>query len=325
MKNTIKIFGIITIIAVMVLSCGASGGGKKDLEKAISTLQEAIASKDQEAISKAEEAFSATIGKTSPVVFTELIKDADAEIMSRAMKNATLEMISGLVSSVVSPGGDFRYELIPDNRGIRILGYTGNALIVNIPSSIEGYQVLEIGNGAFRGSTNDNRNNRDRIISITIPDGIERIGSDAFRAARSITSIVVPESVKEIEAGAFAFMTELTYAKLPDGLKVIPNSLFRGSRKLTTVNLPSALEEIQSRLLQNSYDRLGAFDNCIELFDLYIPESLTEIKLTYIQDANHWVTSESRDPTKNTTFRGCQKLPIRTRQRLQELGYEGIF
>jgi hypothetical protein len=184
-----------------------------------------------------------------------------------------------------SPASDFSYDLTADGTGIRITQYTGTGGAVVIPSTIEDIPVKEIGSGAFEGAG----------------------GYNAPNNRDAITSIVVPASVEVIGA-AFGYIDELTKVTLPDGLKVIPAFAFSNNPKLTSINLPASLETIGALV----------FNSCGELNDLSIPESLT--KIVWLNAANN------PDPDGNVAaFLGCQKLPIRTRQRLQELGYGGSF
>jgi len=141
---------------------------------------------------------------------------------------------------------------------------------------------------------------RDVVIPARIEDfPVVLIGNGTFkdRNSQSITSIVVPNGILSITAGTFSNMDSLTKVTLPDGLTVIHNDAFRGSRKLVSVNLPARLVAIDNY----------AFRDCVELAELIIPDSITRINF-----------GES-----HLQFMGCQKLPIRTRQRLKDLGYTG--
>jgi len=155
--------------------------------------------------------------------------------------------------------------------------------------------------------------------AVVIPAIIEdfpvvSIGRNTFKgeSQRFITSIVIPDSVDLIEGGndggAFSHMESLTKVTLPDALKMIGINLFQESRNLVSVNLPTSLERI----------RYDAFWYCVELSELIIPDSLTSIDFCDL-------VREGIYSGYDRHFRGCQKLPIRTRQRLQELGYEGNF
>jgi hypothetical protein len=145
-----------------------------------------------------------------------------------------------------TPASDFAYDLSEDGNGIMITNYTGKGGKVVIPAKIEDMPVVEIDEGAFRGSTREpgNRN--------------------------AITSIVVPASVVVINDAAFAEIDELVSVTLPDGIKRIPGYCFTSCKKLTTVNLPASLEAI---------DR-SAFVDCGELNNLVIPASLTGVQFT---------------------------------------------
>ncbi|WP_461245941.1 leucine-rich repeat domain-containing protein [Treponema sp. R6D11] len=161
---------------------------------------------------------------------------------------------------------------------------------VTIPST-----VTKIGDSAFMGSS---------IQSVNIPDGVTEIGSIAF-SGTNLKSIYMPDSVTKIVGdnwgGVFGNCIYLTEVRLSDNLTVIPNQMFKDSKTLYKVNLPKNLKEIGGT----------AFWNCGNLTELTIPESLTSLKFT------------GDDSDSNNAFGGCGKLPIKTRQRLQELGYKG--
>jgi hypothetical protein len=191
--------------------------------------------------------------------------------------------------------------------GIKVTGYTGKGGKVVIPSKIEDIPVIEIGTMAFTTMKSGNAPDiKDSITSIVIPNSIEVIGFKAFTELKNIKNIVVPNSVKSIDDNAFANMQELTKVTLPDGLKILSIGVFAECRKLNSINLPSELEEIHS----------VAFSYCAELNELIIPDTLTKIIFTDLY---------GRPNTNNGAFAYCQKLPIKTRQIIQELGYTGFF
>jgi len=206
-----------------------------------------------------------------------------------------------------SPVTDFSYDLTADGRGIRITGYTGRGGAVVIPSKIEDIQVLEIGPWAFSGGRNSNTQDINNILtSIIIPDSVEIIGNNAFYRNNKIRNLIIPDSITIIGDSAFASMSELRNVTLSNNLKVIPRCLFQLSRNLTSVNFPLVLEEIHAL----------AFEGCRELNEIIIPDTLTSIR---------FIDNFEGGSRANNAFVECQKLPIRTRQRLQELGYTGIF
>jgi hypothetical protein len=214
--------------------------------------------------------------------------------------------------------------LTDDSVGIRITGYTGAGGDVVILSRIEDMPVLEIGDRAFNPSSS-NMTGRNAITSIVIPNGVKSIGTYAFSSLR-FTSVVIPDSVEIIWDDAFSSNREITRITLPNNVKVIGDGAFSSNSKLTSINLPASIEWIGDR----------AFASCGELTDLVIPDSLTRINWGGIMfnaqnnPAYSRVQPQSSlsiiiDEGSMNAFEGSQKLPIRTRQRLQALGYTGNF
>lgn len=75
-----------------------------------------------------------------------------------------------------------------------ITGYTGNETQLVIPSAIDGYPVHSIADSAFSSQT---------LKSVTISNGIVRIGWFAFRECPKLESVTVPASVTGIGYSAF--------------------------------------------------------------------------------------------------------------------------
>jgi len=210
------------------------------------------------------------------------------------------------------PISDLKYVLTKDGKGVRITNYNGGSgygdLI--IPSTIEGYPVVEIGNNDPEDDFYDIWDipvGFYRFNSLVIPESVKVIGAFAFSGC-SVASIVIPNSVTSIGVGAFYKMENLASATLPDGLKVISAGLFRECPKLSRVNLPASLEEIQE----------SAFFLCSELTELIIPDNIQNVRFSNAE------FSLRNDPD-NLTFLGCQRLPLATRARIQGWGYKSDF
>ena len=103
--------------------------------------------------------------------------------------------------------------------------------------------------------------------SIVIPDGIQTIGSNAFKGNSSITSVTIPDSVTVIESSAFDSCGSLTTVKLSSNVKKIEDYAFWACTSLSKVELPSSVTEVG----------FGAFGNCESLDGIYVPSSLTTI------------------------------------------------
>ena len=126
---------------------------------------------------------------------------------------------------------------------------------------------------------------------VIIPDGVKRIGKEAFYDCENLTSITLPNGVTSISDKAFQLCTGLTSITIPDSVTSIGDEAFYGCEKLKSITLPdkvkiigiqtfygcSALEKIK---LPNSLDtiELQAFQGCSSLKEITLPESLQEIE-----------------------------------------------
>lgn len=127
------------------------------------------------------------------------------------------------------------------------------------------------------------------IKSITIPEGITRIGGRAFyyNTSGGLTSIHLPKNLKEIGSGAFQ-NCELTEIILPPSLEVIGESAFWGT-EITEIRLPSSLKSIGNNAFGSNFSlkkvytytilplsiKDGTFSNAANA-ELYLPETSSE-------------------------------------------------
>lgn len=65
-----------------------------------------------------------------------------------------------------------------------------------------------------------------RISSLTIGEGVTRIGDYAFMLCSFVTKVVIPESVTSMGDWAFLFCHKLTDVTIPDGVTVIETGAF---------------------------------------------------------------------------------------------------
>ncbi len=78
---------------------------------------------------------------------------------------------------------------------ITIMAYTGVALDVVIPDTIDDMPVMYIGINAFRDCPN--------IKSVIFPSGLTGIGNNAFRDCPNLESAIFPEGLTQIDNNAF--------------------------------------------------------------------------------------------------------------------------
>lgn len=121
--------------------------------------------------------------------------------------------------------------------------------------------------------------------SITIPDGVVKIGDEVFRNAK-VTSVVLSDTVTQIGAGAFE-NSSLKQIQMTENLKEIGAYAFSYCINLTSVTIPDSVTELGSGAfhfcrnlknirLSNSLKclRTDTFDACEKLNNLTIPESV---------------------------------------------------
>ena len=107
---------------------------------------------------------------------------------------------------------------------------------------------------------------RDFSGCYTIPDGVKRIGKDAF-ALSDLTDVEIPDSVTGIGINAFSYCHNLMSVSLPDGVTAISASVFSNCDELMSVDLPDGLTSIGEE----------AFSYCSQLLRIDIPDSVTSI------------------------------------------------
>lgn len=159
-------------------------------------------------------------GFTSPTVF----KGYSGTSFETAVKS------QGFIFESLTPAIPFSY--VVQGSTVKITGYTGTEKSIEIPSTIEGKPVTEIGAESFKylGITN-----------VTIPSSVKTIGYTAFEGHR-LTKLTLPEGLETIEFDAFSGGT-LETVSLPSTLTTIGYNAFR-SNNLTDIVIPDSVTDI---------------------------------------------------------------------------------
>jgi hypothetical protein len=250
-------------------------------------------------------------------------------------------LITAITTAFAQTAADFSVELTADGSGILIKRYLGRVLTVQIPSTIEGLPVKEIGKGAFNGADVAN------ITSVTLPQGLVKIGEQAFIYQVRLASVVIPNSVTEIGKEAFRQCSVLKSVDIPDsvttlgtsvflqsgierftlgkGITIIPEGLFWecklasvvilegvteigvnafcGNYSFTSLTLPSTIRKIGS----------GAFLGCSSITTITIPDTVETIEFIFTYEY------------ENTAFKQCPKLNLASQSAIKRRGYTGSF
>ena len=189
------------------------------------------------------------------------------------------------LSATTLTEGNFSYQV--SNGTATITAYTGDEQDVSIPAEIGGYAVTVIGAKVFKNKTT--------VTSITIPDTVKEIKTEAFYNT-GITSLKLPASIEKLETLIIAktAVTEITIPRslksasmssdglgahgalsrcetlkkviFEDGITTIPKVCYY-CPNLTEVVIPSSVTLIDAY----------AFRGCSSLSSVTIPEQVKEI------------------------------------------------
>ncbi len=132
--------------------------------------------------------------------------------------------------------------------------------------------------------------------TISIPETVSSIGTNAFRDCKNLKEIYMPNSILTLGENAFYGCSNLESVTLSEALTSINNYAFYGCSALKTINLSSNISSIGE----------WAFYGCKSISQIILPENVTSIG----QDA----------------FRDCSSLSaIKMNQGLQSIGSYAFY
>ena len=141
----------------------------------------------------------------------------------------------------------------------------------------------------------------DSTGTLTIPDGVTKIGNGAFANLSGLKTIIIPGTVKEIGENAFTNNADLTRVVLQEGIEKIGKEAFMQCRNLETIELPESLASIEDH----------AFAECSKLNNVKMPSKLTVIKNATFYACNsltNIILSENLEEIAGNAFLDCNQL-----------------
>jgi hypothetical protein len=159
---------------------------------------------------------------------------------------------------------------------------------VHVPASI-----VSIEASAFAGSA---------VRSVTLAEGVQIIGHDAFSNCVNLTSITIPNSVTYVGEYAFCGCVKLASVTLSENLDAVDTGVFKRCVSLAEITIPAGV----------SYIGDGAFFGCESLTELVIPGSVLAL-------------GSGRETGVGGVFEGCTALTtVKIESGVASIGY-GAF
>ncbi len=192
--------------------------------------------------------------------------------------------------------GDYTY-FVSGNNAV-ITKYTGSASSLDIPSSIGGYTVTEIGSSAFSDCTS--------LTSVSLPASLTSIGNSAFRGCTGLEEVIFNKSsinmgnTLSIEHYAFEDCNSLKDITLPGNLEYIGCDVFT-SPYITSITVPKSVTS-----MDHGMD--SAFSRCLNLETVTFESGMTTIPsyaLYNCKSVKKTIIPESVTEIGSCAFYGC--------------------
>lgn len=142
---------------------------------------------------------------------------------------------------------------------------------------------------------------RSQIQRLDLPEGLTRIGSEAFRECENLTAVTLPSTVRSVERRAFYRCRNLTIVNLNQGLETIGKSAFKECVRLQDLRLPDSVTTLNRH----------AFYSCESLRYLTIPAGVKSMDEGVFAYCSGLIRADVLTPLEELprwTFYGCTHL-----------------
>jgi len=193
--------------------------------------------------------------------------------------------------------GDYDYLPLADGTA-RLVKYYGSEADLVVPAELDGLKVTEIADSAF--SWNDD------IERVTLPEGVEKIGSQLFAYSTFLEAVTLPSTLKEIGSNPFIGCDEALDITILGGILELKDGVLFNRETHTLICYPEAMEEA-SYVIHIAYDykRVGRFTTyynrgVLEFADVTLIDAATGKKVGAVQEVRG-PTAKSLETAKITS------------------------
>lgn len=95
-----------------------------------------------------------------------------------------------------------------------------------------------------------------RFFEVKLPDGLERIGEQAFSNCINLKKVLIPAKIKVLSEGTFWGCSNLGSISLPQGLEEIERDSFNGCISLNLLVIPSKVKYIEENVFTDFYPQI---------------------------------------------------------------------
>lgn len=191
--------------------------------------------------------------------------------------------------------------------GVKIISYTGNYTTLEIPSTIGGKNVVEIGDNVFKQNY--------LLTEIVIPDTVKKIGNRAFQACFALESIVIPDSVTFIGDYAFFGCWAAKSLHIGAGLESMGEQAIQYCKSLETITVSEDNDKFAASddgvLFTGNYNTLICYPAASSMTSYTVPNNCIAIEDYAFRNCVNLETLVIGDHVNDigdSTFLACEAL-----------------
>ena len=202
------------------------------------------------------------------------------------------------LSVLAATSGKYTYEVISESgKTCVITKYKGTERNLTIPSTLNGYTVVEIGPYAFF-DTEASSGNKD-LRSVTVPSSVKKIGRFAFNLCQGLNTVNLADGINVIEEGAFFNCKNLATINLPDSITYIGRNILHDTKVMPLLEQYER-EDPQLPATEPIFDMTGWTNGA-----LYIGKHLMAVDLT---KSGSFSVKDGTKTIAGEAFYWCDKL-----------------